>query len=191
MHILLDNLTAVLIGGTIFLMAVFVFQSDREALAEATAFYAMIRHQEDFAKIVTNDLQGVSEVLVTEIDPDGWFAFRGFIGDDATPYEIAYQRELVAERDGIIYYRIRRHTRPVGDPTWTEEGGSSDVITDWVIEGRDEFGATAGTPAAVAQVYVHFKVGSRLRPSNRLALGETARVDHTMWEASFFPPLLQ
>lgn len=191
MHLLLDHITAVIIGGAILLMALTVYQSDREALTEATAFYAMIRHQEDFARTVTNDLQSIEEVYAAEMDADGRFVIKGFIGASSTSYEIAYVREVAREVDGIRYYRIRRYTRFPGALTWKEEGGSADVITDWTIEGRDASGNIAGTPAGITQLFVRFEVGSRLSPRTREALGETARVTNTVWEASFFPPLLQ
>ena len=176
MQFLLDNLAASLIGMTVFMIMVLVNHSNREALTDSTAFYAMIRQQEEFGQILTRDMQGVEELL-TVAEASGSFSFRGYIGDEPTRHTITYQREQVRVQDGVPYYRIKRLVD--GEP----DGGSADVITEWTIEGRDPYGSAAGAPESAAQIHIRFEAGS--------LLGERAEVEQSYWEASFFPPLLQ
>ena len=176
MQVLLDHMAATIVGAIVFLLVMTVNQDKRESLADSTAFYMMIRQQEEFAQTLTRDLQGIEEVLTVE-ETDGSFSFRGYIGDDPTLYTIVYEREYVKDRNGVRQYRIKRL---VDDEL---AGGSADIITDWTIEARNKSGAVAGSASAAVQVNVQFKVAS--------LLGDAAQIENSYWEGSFFPPLLQ
>ncbi len=176
MHVLLDHISATLIGAAVFLLVLTVNQNKREAVADSTAFYMMIRHQEEFAQTVTRDMQGIEALLSVE-ETKGSFSFRGYIGDDPTIYTIVYERDYVGERNGVKHYRIKRLVDGM------VVGGSADIITDWKIEARNRSGAPAGSTSAAVQVHVQFKVASHL--------GEAARIENSYWEGAFFPPLLQ
>ncbi|MFB3131348.1 MAG: hypothetical protein ACE10K_02370, partial [Rhodothermales bacterium] len=176
MQYLLDHLAAMIIGTAVFLIVLLVNQSDREALTDTSAFYVMIRQQEEFAKILTRDLQSV-EALVTAAEANGDFSFSGHIGNDPTLYDITYRRELARQQDGVSYYRIKRLVDGQTD------GGSADIITAWEIEGRDASGEPVSVPGAAVQIFVRFEVGS--------LIGKKARIERSYRAASFFPPLLQ
>ncbi len=176
MQVLLDHLGATIIGAAVLLIVLQVNQSDREALTDTSAFYVMIRQQEEFAKILTRDLQSV-EALVTAAETNGDFSFSGHIGNDPTLYHMTYRRELVRQQDGVSYYRIKRLVDGQTD------GGSADIITAWEIEGRDASGEPVSNPLAASQIFVRFEAAS--------LLGKKARIERSNWAASFIPPLLQ
>ena len=176
MHVLLDHLGATIIGAAVLLIVLLVNQSDQEALTDTTSFYVMIRQQEEFAKILTRDLQSVGS-LVTAAEANGDFSFLGHIGNDPTLFEITYRRELARTQDGVSYYRIKRLV------DGQEDGGSADVITAWEIEGRDASGEPVSNPLAASQIFVRFEAAS--------LLGTKARIERSYWAASFLPPLLQ
>lgn len=177
MHIILDNLTATVVGGAILLMLLAVNVSNRESLTDSTAFYGMMMKQEAFAYMLTRDLQGVESLNSIEETSDGTFRFRGHIGDAATLHTIVYKREYVRDYEGTSYYQIYRMV------DGEINGGSGDIITSWQIEARDASGSKVTDTDAAKQVFVRFDVGSKL--------GDQAKVDQTYWESSFFPPLLQ
>ncbi len=176
MQVLLDHLGATIIGAAVLLIVLQVNQSDRVALTDTTSFYVMIRQQEEFAKILTRDLQSV-EALVTAAETNSDFSFSGYIGNDPTLYDITYRRELVRQQDGVSYYRIKRLV------DGQAVGGSADIITAWEIEGRDASGEPVSDPGAAVQVFVRFEVAS--------LIGKKARIERSYWKASFFPLLLQ
>ncbi len=186
MQVLLDNMAATIIGGVIFLMLIAVNMSNRESLTDTTAFYAMVRQQEEFAKILTLDLQGVEELHdVAENTADSTFRFRTFIENDPNPHEIVYKRQFVRQKDGLRYHRIVRYV------DGQRVGGSADMITTWKVQARDAAGADVGDPDAARQIFVHFDVASLLgRKTNNEARFKPT-VEQTYWEAAFFPPLLQ
>ena len=63
------------------------------------------------------------------------------------------------------------------------DGGSADVIPDWTIKGRDQYGVAVSSPESATQIQIRFEA--------RSLIGEDAEVEQSYWEASFFPPLLQ
>ena len=176
MQVLLDHLGATIIGAAVLLIVLQVNQSDRVALTDTTSFYVMIRQQEEFAKILTRDLQSV-EALVTAAETNSDFSFSGYIGNDPTLYDITYRRELVRQQDGVSYYRIKRLV------DGQAVGGSADIITAWEIEGRDASGEPVSDPGTAVQIFVRFEVAS--------LIGKKARIERSYRAASFFPPLLQ
>ncbi|HMB92423.1 MAG TPA: hypothetical protein VKP65_16340 [Rhodothermales bacterium] len=177
MQILLDNLTATIMGGAILLMIITANISNRESLTDSTAFYTMIMKQEAFAYMLTRDLQSVERLSSIEEASDSTFRFRGHIGDDATLHTIVYKREYVRDYEGTAYYQIHRMVD--GEIA----GGSGDIITNWQVEARDVAGVKVSDTDAAKQIYVRFDVGSKI--------GKQAKIEQTYWEASFFPPLLQ
>ena len=177
MQILLDNLTATIMGGAILLMIITANMSNRESLTDSTAFYSMMMKQEAFAYMLTRDLQGVESLSSIEEASDSTFRFRGHIGDNATLHTIVYKREYVRDYEGTPYYQIYRMVD--GEIV----GGSGDIITSWRIEAQDATGAKVTDTDAAKQIYVRFDVGSKI--------GDQAKIEQTYWEASFFPPLLR
>lgn len=177
MNILLDKLSASLITGTIFLMIFTINTNNQETLTETTAFYALTRQSEEFAKILRSDLQSIEEVLtVEEVSHESGgtaFRFQSRIGSDATLYTIAYVKKAVDGRDG--YYQIERYVNGV------QRGGSYDVITDWEILALNEDAGTITDPANAAQVFVRFEATSPFL--------ETEVVKSIKWESRFFPPM--
>lgn len=179
MQLLLDNLTATIIASVIVLMMMVVKLRGQETLAETTAFYAMTKQGETFAKVVRRDMQGLADVYTVEEDPaDSTFRFKGRVGNDPTLYDITYRREWVKSRDGVDFYQIKRLVD--GQPA----GNSGPIVTDWEIQALNKDGLPITDPSKTAdcrQVYVQVEVAS--------SFFETETVKRVNWESTFYPPL--
>ena len=188
MHVLLDNMTATMIGMAVILMVVAVNLRERAAMTDATAFYATIHHQEEFAQVLTRDLNSIAEVeTITMRSADSTFAFRGFIGNSSTEHAIVYKYRHTRTRNGIRYHRVERYVDGQLD------GGSGDLLTSWQIEARDGFGAPVSDPDAARQVFVRFEVASLTARDRANADGRLGpqRVETSYWEGAISPLLLQ
>lgn len=190
MHILLDNMTATMIGMAVIMMVVAVNLRERAAMTDATAFYAMIHHQEEFAQILMRDLNSIAELQTTGLsDTDSTFTFRGFIGDSSTEHTIVYRYRHTRTHNGLRYHRVERYVDGQLD------GGSGDLLTGLQIQARDGFGATVSDPDAAKQVFVRFEVASLTARNQANAAGARGavqpRVETSYWEGAISPLLLQ
>lgn len=198
MHIIWENLVAMLIVMSIALLMVVLNERNQRVLTETTAYNSLKTHGVAFTQVLRRDMQGVVEVGTHgEEFPDSSFVFTARVGADTTLREIKYKRRkmgvldlYVGEEDGEMliedrpYYEIQRFVREAGtnDP-WQLSGGSAAALIAWEIQPLNENRVPLSTSADLSNarmIYVRFEMASPY-----LA---TRTVDRLRWETTFVPP---
>lgn len=198
MHIIWENLVAMLIVMSIALLMVVLNERNQRVLTETTAYNSLKTHGVAFTQLLRRDMQGVVDVETHgEEFPDSSFIFTARVGADPTLQEIKYKRRkrgmldlYVGEEGGeaIIddqpYYEIQRYVREAGsgDP-WQLSGGSASALIDWEIQPLNENRVPLGAGADLSNarmIYVRFEMASPYMA--------TRTVDRLRWETTFVPP---
>lgn len=179
MQFVLDNLSAVLIAGVLFLILVGVNHRSRIAAVESSNFYALKQQQLSFVELLKRDMQNVTAFESTTEDPitnEYRFTARTDPADPAE-HQVVYRRVLQGTQDGANLYKIQRLVDGV------EIGGSMATLVTWEIVSQNDEGVQVDDPANARQVFIRFEA------MNPFQEGET--VDRSRWQATFRPPLLQ
>ena len=180
MHILFDNLVAVVIGTSLILTMITANVRHQQVATEAMIFYEATAQTESFLQILRRDLQGVAAVHTpTEDAASHMYSFDARIGTDPTLRKISYKREYVGVHNEQDLYRIRRFVDGV------EDGGSSDIITAWSVTTLNEQGqpiSGVSNLGSARQISVSLETTS--------PLGEMTLDTGLSWSSIFFPPLL-
>lgn len=181
MHSLLDQLTAVLVGGVVLLL---LLSGDRRASADsvgAATYYALRQQAEAFGQTVQRDLTALSSPVSVDAGA-GSFSFDARITplSDAES-RIVYTLVEVGERDGVMLHRIDRTVDGAAS------GASPETVVSWAVEGQTDAGAPAATPGDIAQVEAEFLLALPHLPPE----GEGATLpDRTRWQATVVPVVL-
>jgi hypothetical protein len=183
MQLLLDHLSATLIGGILLLTLVLVNFRHQNAALESTGNYALNRQMLDFTAVLQRDLKNVSQVETVAETDSTFIFFAQTSSADTTQYEIEYRRIQVDERDGMPLYVIERYV----DDALT--GSSMGIISEWTIQALETDGTPATTPAEARQiaVQVHMVMPFEITDEKEASSG----LEETAWEATFRPALLQ
>lgn len=171
MHVLLDNLSAAVIGAMIMLMLVRFNTQNGQNLVETAAYYQLSTQTDAFGDILRRDLQGIEEVYTVD-GSSGEFRFKGHIAEEATASVITYKVVKETSARGLL---IERYVDGV------LQGGSSDIIAEWNIVALNQQAGAITDPDDAAQILVQFET---VPP-----VGEEGVVEGLIWEASFHPPL--
>lgn len=179
MHFLLDNLSAQIIAGGLLVILLGIQMRGQRAVQEVTSFYALRNQQLAFVEFMKRDMRNVTQVQSTQENPsDGTFTFQARTDPGlTTPHTVVYRRVWQRKVGGLDQYRVERYVDGALD------GMSLSTITAWQIEARNADGVAVGAPADARQIFVHFEA------VNPFTSGTA--VDHSRWEASFRPPLIQ
>ena len=178
MYVYFDNLAAMLVASVLILLLLVATVRQQQTATESTLFYSTVTHTESFAQTVRRDLQSITEIYTPGEDADSLFRFQARIGNDPAPHEITYRREFSTRRDSTDYYRIVRLVDGV------EAGGSTDLITVWMLEVQNDQGQaiTSGSGLDDArQVLVRIEMRPQTAPLEV--------VEQLSWESTFYPPL--
>lgn len=178
MHFLIDNLIAMIIAGSIFLILMNVNHRNQEAAFESVNFYAMRQQQISFVDLLKRDMQNVTRLESTS-EQNGDFAMFVTEPNTSDEYRVVYRREPVAGSD---FVRIQRYVE------WTPgslsaAGRSPETVYVWNIVARNPSNQAVSDPTAATQVYVRFEMGAPFR--------EGRTVKRARWDAAFRPPMLQ
>lgn len=181
MQLILDNLSATLIGSVILMTLLLINFRNQSAAVESTGNYALNRQMLDFTEVLQRDLQNVSSVE-SLAETDSAFAFFAQVEeDDTTKYRVVYERSQVGTRDNLPLYRIERFVDGVSS------GSSMGVVTEWEIAALDAAGSQAVDPDQAQQITVRVRMITPFEVPGQEATGLT----ETDWEATFHPELLQ
>ena len=181
MHIIFDNLTAILIGGIVLLVLLVVQVRSGEINLEQTSMYTAKQLSLDFAEWLEDDLV----TLGTNFDStDVRFSLPTQVGGNTTAFEF-YQDSInyavlppdtvrietryvlsassIAEvADSTVQlYDLTRSVRTQGASgwsAWTTDGQSPSQLSYFEIELLDRQGQTVATESATAYIRVAFSL---------------------------------
>lgn len=192
MHIIWENLSAMLVVMGISLLMVTLNVRNQEMLTETTAYTLVKKQGLAFSEVLKRDLQGVVEIETRrERAGDSSFVFTARLGQDTTLRRIVYRRyrqpgmlsvHRVDAQGGrteeqVPYYQVERFV------DGKRSGGSAAALVDWEIQALNENQQPLEDSAALADcrmIYVRFEMGSPV------TLSDT--VDRLRWETTFVPP---
>jgi hypothetical protein len=181
MQLILDNLSATIIGSVILMALVVINFRNQSAAVESTGNYALNRQMLDFTEVLQRDFQNVSS-LETLVETDSTFSFFAQVEeDDTTKYHVAYERTQVGVREETPLYSLERFVDGVST------GSSMGVVTDWEIAALDANGAAAASTDDALQIAVRIRMITPFEVPGQNATSLT----ETDWEATFRPELLQ
>jgi hypothetical protein len=190
MHIIWENLTAMLLMLGVTATLLVINANNQETLAESTAYYLLRNDGLAFMDLIKRDLKGAEEVK-TYSAASGSFRFDTFIGNETTASTIEYRRTQV----GVV-----QHTRRRSDSTWVESitlyqieryvngnlwGGSPASISDFQMQALNEQNdaLTSGDDlGSCRKIFVHFEIASPYI--------DIEAIDRLRWETTYVPPLL-
>ena len=178
MAVLLDHLTAFLVGATVLgVLAALGLSAQRDGV-DAVSDYALRRQVESFGATVQTDLASLSAPVSLDAS-GGAFAFRARLTPhDTTQHVVRYVRESAGERGGVPAFRIARYV------DGARAGGSADVVGGWTVVAQAADGLPAGSPAEVARVYV------ALAPLAPFVADGAEAPPAAPWEATVTPLIL-
>ncbi len=185
MQLILDNLAATIIAGTIFLMLVAVSFRSQEAEMEAYTFEALRKQQVNFIETLRRDMLSLSSLEDIVEDPvSHTFTFYAWYPGESDSMKVVYRRVPVEVRDGVQLYQIERYVGPALGGTLDLDGASMPSLTAWRIEARNGEGSPdiAG-PEEAEQVYIEFRAIS--------PFAEEQPFQPQEWSATYRPRLLQ
>ena len=190
MHIIWENMTAMilLLGVTATLLV--VNANNQETLAQSTAYHLLRNDGIAFMDLIKRDLKGADAVHAYSA-ASGSFRFDTFIGNEATASAVEYRRTQV----GSVEY-----PRTQGDSSWVETislyqieryvngnlwGGSPTSIADFQMQALNEQNdalESGDDLGSCRKIFVHFEIVSPYI--------EIDAVDRMRWETTYVPPLL-
>lgn len=190
MHIIWENLTAMLLLLGITATLLVINANNQQTLAESTAYYLMRNDGLAFMDLIKRDLKGATEVNSYSA-AGGTFRFETFIGNETSASTIEYKRKLVGQVE---------HVQEESDSTWVETirlyqieryvngtlwGGSPSTVADFqmkalneqndALQGGDDLGSCR-------KIYVYFEMAS--------PHVDIEAVDRMRWETTYVPPSL-
>lgn len=190
MHILWENMIAMLLLLGITFTLLIINANNQETLAESTAYYMLRNDGTAFMELLKRDLKGVEEVKSYSAQ-SGSFRFVTHIGDDNTAYNIEYRRKAISTADrtmrnadstwvqSITLYQIERY---VNGELW---GGSASAISFFEMQAlneENELLAGGDDLGGCRKIKVHFEMVSPFI--------DNETVDRLRWETTYVPPLL-
>lgn len=195
MQLILDNLTAMIVAGTILVLLAMITLRNGDTAIQAHNMESLRDQQIAFIETLQRDLQNVYAVNSTHDSTgvSGAFSFHARVvdeDDNVLDRRITYQNTFVGTRAGQSLYRVMRwEGAPAAgtagvQPGDVQAGSSMATLTTWVIRARNEEGENVANPANTRQIYLRFE---SLPPFEH---GDAA-LDKARFETTFRPPLLQ
>ena len=190
MHIVWENLTAMLLLMGITGTLLVINANNQETLAESTAYYMLRNDGIAFMDLIKRDLKGVEEVH-TYSAASGSFRFDTFLGEDTTASTIEYRRKQVGQveytreagdstrAEATMLYQIERY---VNGTLW---GGSPASVADFQMQALNEQNDPLGGGddlGSCRKIFVYFEIASPYL--------EMKTVDRMRWETTYVPPML-
>ncbi len=199
MHVIYDNLIAVLISGFLLLILVQLNRSGNEARVDSTRYYAGRIQATAFTETLQRDFRNIGsgvDAAQTMIDAFQWDSNDKYIefyttvgsGAGAPVEQIRYEVENApdcqtrvsrnATPDPIPCFRV---DRSVWDGTqFVKDGGSMDTLTEFEIELRDGNGTSvAGNLDDTREITLQMVAMS--------PLGEERIIKRMRWQTRFHP----
>lgn len=189
MHLIFDNLVAIMVAGMLFLMLVGVNQRSRLSAVESSSYYAMKQQELNFVETLKRDMQNITALQTTKEDPTTLtFSFKARTDpSDTTSKTILYDRVYMGQQADDSLYQVRRYVNGAGD------GGSMSTLVAWKIVAQNEEGVAVSDVANARQIFVRFEAISPFQANDDVdGSFKTGRTfDKSRWEATFRPPLIQ
>lgn len=183
MTVLLDHLSATLIGGVVLLIVLATLHLVQVEAMETTMHYSLARSTASYGDVLTRELRSLSRVISLRENPsDSTFTFLARVSaGDTTQSEVNYRRVLAGHRGGRPVYRIERYVNGA------LEGGSPVLVTDWNIEALRFSGQPASNTAEAVQIGVAFEAVAPFETEEHIA----EELERTQWSLAVFPPFLR
>ena len=197
MHVIYDNLIAVLISGFLLLILVQLNRNGNQARVDTTRYYAGRAQATSFIETLQRDFRNIgsgvdaTDAMISAFqwdDVDKFIEFYATIEPDPAPVKhIRYKKvsapdcEILDENGEPASTPCFQVVRFVYDGTqWVEKGGSMETLTKFKIEIRDGNGANAsGNPDDTREIAVQMVA---LSP-----LGEDGIIKRTRWQTQLRP----
>ncbi|HMB89204.1 MAG TPA: hypothetical protein VKP65_00060 [Rhodothermales bacterium] len=190
MHIIWENLTAMLLLLGITATLLVINANNQQTLAESTAYYLLRNDGIAFMDLIKRDLKGATEVNSYSA-ASGTFRFETFIGNETTASTVEYKRKSADQVDYI---------HEEGDSTWVETvqlyqieryvngslwGGSPSSVADFEMKALNEQNDTlqgGDDLGNCRKIFVYFEMAS--------PHVDIKAVDRMRWETTYVPPSL-
>lgn len=194
MNVILDNLVATIIAGTILLILISVSHQRQMVAAEKVGYYAMRKQQLSFIDIMKRDMRNLTEAESAVQSPtDSTFSFLAYIDTTNTTIgRITYKYRRVGQRDTVDLHQVQRFVQPAAGGTQELVGMSMATLTGWEIEARSPTNVAVTDPANARRIYVRFEAATPFYVNSEAnGIKRRPAISQVRWEASFSPPLLQ
>lgn len=186
MQLILDNLLATIIGGTVALVLLTTTLNSNTASVDQTMYYAAKKHAISLTEMIESDFDNIGMGVAPVIDPvteftDSTISFlRKMDPSDASTVTVRYHRSKVdsVEVDGVKVpgYEVIRYV------DGTISGKSPDYVSTFSVTFQDIDGNTVSGWSTASSVAVQMHVAVQATSN--------AYVHETRWHRTFRPPNL-